>query len=112
MMKLTLVSLTCKVVMGIQSVTPKPKADLKWEPKIHVDPNGSASLRPLNETTGATCLDGSKYSFYICVGDPKNWTIILDNGPYCVGDADCADVAQREGGSSLSWSDTKQCGCK
>lgn len=111
MRSLSLCFMTCKVAMGMQLVTPKPKEDLEWNPKHRVDPNGSASLRTLNKTTGTACLDGSQYGFYIRIGDSKNWTIILDNGPYCVGDADCADVAQREG-SSLSWSDTKQCGCK
>lgn len=105
--------MACKVAMGMQMdfATPKPKSDLEWDPKVRVDPNGSASLRTLNKTTGSACLDGSQYGFYIRIGDSKNWTIILDNGPYCVGDKDCADVAQREG-SSRSWSETKQCGCK
>ena len=72
------------------------------------------NLIMLPQSTGALCLDGSSYGFYL-LDDPSpdadlsRWTISMDGGGWCNDENDCWGRAQTAKGNSSKFD--KQAGC-
>jgi hypothetical protein len=63
------------------------------------------SLKLLDESTGALCLDGTPGGFYLRPSptNSPNWLIHFEGGGWCVNEQDCLNRAQTDIGSSAKW---------
>ena len=68
--------------------------------------NEGEGLVMLPMTTGAACLDGSPYGFYLSLGDNGNstrWVFSIQGGGWCSDENDCLGRSKGDLGSSKNW---------
>lgn len=65
-----------------------------------------AIMVPLGLATGARCLDGSPYAFYIIPGDTAAFTIGLHGGGWCYDEPSCVNRSRTALGTSTLWNAT------
>ena len=84
---------------------------LKADDRVSSDDKGSTFLKMLPLSTGAACLDGSPYGFYLNPSRSKSskWVISIQGGGWCANEGDCLGRSSGALGSSKHWNNGSVC---